>query len=79
MKKSFDIQQQLNYIKDMILTEPTQIERFRYLTLLRGLKLELSGLKMSRGRSCYSIIKGEFDLKGGKQKVYDQFKQLIEG
>jgi hypothetical protein len=63
----------------MILDTPTQIQTFRYNTLLRGLKLELSGLKMSRGRSCYSIIKGEFDLKGGKQKVYDQFKQLIEG
>ena len=79
MKKSFDIQQQLNYIKDMILTEPTQIEAFRYKTLLRGLRLELNGLKMSRGRSCYSIVKEEFDLKGSKQKVYDQFKQLIEG
>ena len=63
----------------MILTEPTKIERFRYLTLLRGLKLELNGLKMSRGRSCYSIVKGEFNLKGSKQKVYDQLKQLIEG
>jgi hypothetical protein len=79
LKKSFDIQQQLNYIKDMILTEPTQIEAFRYKTLLRGLRLELNGLKMSRGRSCYSIVKEEFDLKGSKQKVYDQFKQLIEG
>jgi hypothetical protein len=63
----------------MILDTPTQIQTFRYNTLLRGLKLELSGLKMSRGRSFYSIIKGEFDLKGSKQKVYDQFKQLIEG
>jgi hypothetical protein len=36
-------------------------------------------LKMSRGRSCYSIVKEEFELKGSKQKVYDQFKQLIEG
>jgi hypothetical protein len=63
----------------MILTEPTQIEAFRYKTLLRGLRLELNGLKMSRGRSCYSIVKGEFNLKGSKQKVYDQFKQLIEG
>ena len=61
----------------MILTEPTQIEAFRFKTLLRGLRLELNGLKMSRGRSCYSIVKGEFNLKGSKQKVYDQFKQLL--
>ena len=63
----------------MTLYTPTQIEAFRFKTLLRGLKLELAGMKMSRGRSCYSIIKEEFNLKGSKQKVYDQFKQLTEG
>lgn len=63
----------------MTLYTPTQIEAFRFKTLLRGLKLELVGMKMSRGRSCYSIVKEEFRLKGSKQKVYDQFKQLIEG
>jgi len=63
----------------MTLYTPTQIEAFRFKTLLRGLRLELNGLKMSRGRSCYSIIKQEFNLKGSKQKVYDEFKQLIEG
>ena len=63
----------------MTLNTPTQIEAFRFKTLLRGLKLELAGMKMSRGRSCYSIIKEEFNLKGSKQKVYDQFKQLAEG
>ena len=77
MKKSFDIQQQLNYIKDMILTEPTQIEAFRQRTLLKGLEAELMGMRLCRGRSCYSLIKEQFGLKGGKQKVYDQFKQLL--
>ena len=77
MKKSFDIQQQLNYIKDMILTEPTQIEAFRQRTLLKGLEAELMGMRICRGRSCYSLIKEQFGLKGGKQKVYNQFKQLL--
>ena len=77
MKKSFDIQQQLNYIKDMILTEPTQIEAFRQRTLLKGLEAELMGMRLCRGRSCYSLIKEQFGLKGGKQKVYNQFKQLL--
>ena len=62
----------------MILDTPNQIEAFRQRTLLRGLKLELSGMKISRGASCYSIIKQDFGLKGNKQKVYDQFKQLLE-
>ena len=61
----------------MILDTPTQIEAFRLRTLLRGLKLETLGMKMSRGRSCYSIIKEDFNLKGSKQKVYEQFKQLL--
>ena len=56
----------------MILDTPTQIEAFRLRTLLRGLKLETLGMKMSRGRSCYSIIKEDFNLKGSKQKVYEQ-------
>jgi hypothetical protein len=62
----------------MILDTPTQIEAFRQRTLLRGLQGEIMGLKLSRGRSCYSIIKEEFGLKGGKQKVYDQFKLMLE-
>ena len=62
-----------------VLDKPKQIEMFRYKTLLRGLKLETLGMKMSRGRSCYSIIKEEFELKGSKQKVYDQFKNLMQG
>lgn len=61
----------------MILTEPTQIEAFRQRTLLKGLEAELRGMRLCRGRSCYSLIKDQFGLKGGKQKVYDQFKQLL--
>ena len=62
-----------------VLDTPNQIEAFRQRTLLRGLQGEIMGLKLCRGRSCCSIIKEEFGLKGSKQKVYDQFKQLLEG
>ena len=62
----------------MILDTPEQIDMFRCTTLLRGLRLETLGMQMSRGRSCYSIIKEEFGLKGSKQKVYEQFKQLLQ-
>ena len=61
-----------------VLDKPAQIEMFRYKTLLKGLRLEMVGMKMSRGQSCYSIIKQEFGLKGSKQKVYDQFKLMLE-
>lgn len=62
----------------MVLDNPKQIEAFRLRTLLKGLKLETMGMKMSRGASCYSIIKQDFGLKGNKQKVYDQFKKLLQ-
>jgi len=56
-----------------------QIPEFRKRVLLRGLKLELKGMKLSRGRSCYSIIKNEFNLKGSRQSVFDQISELING
>ena len=63
----------------MILDTPEQIEAFRQRSLLRGLKLETMGLRLSRGRSCYAIVKEEFGLKGSKEKVYQQLKSLLEG
>lgn len=61
----------------MILTQPNQIAQFRARTLLRGLKLETLGMT-KRGQSCYSIIKAEYGLKGSKQKVYEQFKKILD-
>jgi hypothetical protein len=53
------------------------IQLFRQRTLLRALQLEVKGMKISRGASAYSIIKKEYDLKGSKQKVLEQFEWLI--
>ena len=60
-----------------VLDTPEQIQMARYLTLRSGLKLELKGLRMTRGVSCYKIIKDTFGLKGSKQKVLDQFEDLL--
>ena len=54
-----------------------QIDAFRARVLLRGLKLETLGMT-KRGQSCYAIIKQEYGLKGSKQKVYDQFKIMLD-
>jgi len=62
----------------MMITGAENIALFRMLTLKQALKLELVGLKMSRGTSAYAIIKREFNLKGSKQKVYDQYVSIIE-
>ena len=61
----------------MIITQPEQIKEFRARVLLKGLKLETLGMKRG-GQSCYSIIKQEFGLKGSKQKVYDQLKEMLD-
>ena len=53
-----------------------QIKAFRAKTLLSALGLEIRGLKR-RGQSAYSIIKAEYGLRGNKQAVYDQLKEII--
>jgi hypothetical protein len=62
----------------MVLTKPDEIAAYRLLVLQKGLSLETKGIKMSRGRSCYAIIKDEFGLKGNKIKVLDQFTKLLQ-
>jgi len=48
----------------------------QFLTLKSALKLEIIGLKRS-GRSAYSIVKQEYDLKGSKQRVLDQMEAML--
>jgi len=47
-------------------------------TLRTGLLLEMKGMKLSRGRSCYTIIKKRWDLKGNQQRVYEQLTYAME-
>ncbi len=56
---------------------PEQIDAFRARVLLRGLRLETLGMT-KRGQSCYAIIKQEYGLKGSKQKVYENFKKILD-
>ena len=53
------------------------VQGARLLTLRAGLKLEISGLTR-HGRSCYSIIKEEFQLRGNKRSVHAQFTAMLE-
>ena len=55
---------------------PNKIEYFRMLSRKGALQLELVGMKR-RGRSAYSIIKEEYNLKGSREKVLEQFCELI--
>jgi DNA-binding CsgD family transcriptional regulator len=55
----------------------TQPEMFNMLAQKYALKLELVGLKHSRG-SVYAHIKRVYGLRGSRQSVYTQFCELVE-
>jgi hypothetical protein len=55
-----------------------QILDFRLKMLLRGLEAECRGMRLTaKGASCFAIIKKEFRLRGSKQSVLEQYKQLL--
>lgn len=60
-----------------MITNPTQIATFRYCTMLRGLGLEIKGLRMSKGMTMYSLIKKELGLKGTRESVYNELANML--
>ena len=61
----------------MTFDTPETISAYRLLMLASALKLETKGIYPIKGRSAYAQIKKEFGLKGSKQKVLDQFNQIL--
>ena len=61
-----------------MLTTPKQIHAFRIATLISGLKLEMRGMSISRGRSCYSILKDEMALTGTRPVVLAAAQEILE-
>ncbi len=62
----------------MIVLETKDEIEFASLASIKGaLKLEILGIKR-RGRSAYSIAKQLYNLKGNKQKVYDQLQKMVD-
>ena len=62
----------------MIIDNPVHIELYQMLVLRSALKLEMLGLKTRARRTAYSAIKQMFNLKGNRQKVLDQFNEIID-
>ena len=55
------------------------IMHYRLLTLIQGLKSEIKGMRLtSKGRTCYSIIKSEYGLKGSREKVLVQIQEIMD-
>jgi hypothetical protein len=61
-----------------MLTNPTQIAHFRYCTILRGLGLEIKGLRCSKGMTMYSLAKKELGLKGTRESVYNALADMLD-
>ena len=53
------------------------IPLFRLLVMRSGLQLEIKGMRLSRGRTCYALAKSEFGFKGNREKVLTQLEDLI--
>ena len=54
------------------------IPLYRLMVMASGLKLEIKGLRLSRGRTCYALAKSELGFKGNKAKVLAQLQAHIE-
>ena len=59
----------------MIITGKQNIELFRLMTLRQGLKLEMSGLKVSRGVSILKILK-KMGYTGTRQQILAQLDEI---
>jgi len=61
-----------------VLNTPKQIHAFRIATLISGLKLEIRGMSISRGRSCYAILKDDLALTGTRPVVLAAAQEILE-
>lgn len=62
----------------IMVSTPEDISMFQMLALKGALKLEVAGMRRSKGPSAYSIVKKQFGFRGNKQKVLDQLVARIE-
>ena len=59
------------------LSTTEQIEAFRVATLRTGLRLEIKGLRVSRGQTSYAHLKA-MGYKGSREKVLEQVTADVE-
>lgn len=60
-----------------VIDTPEGIDAYRLLALRQALKLEIKGLRRSRGPSAFAMIKKEQNLKGSKAKVLEQYEKIL--
>ena len=62
----------------VIITGKRDIDLLRMNVMISGLKLEIKGIRVTRGRSCYSLLKAEWGFKGNRVKVLMLASRLRE-
>jgi hypothetical protein len=51
------------------ITGKESIALYRLMTLRRGILMEAKGIRLTRGRTCLSIVKSEFGWKGNRDEI----------
>jgi hypothetical protein len=59
-------------------TGKESIALYRLMTLSRGIAMEAKGIRLTRGRTCLSIVKSEFGWKGNRAKILALLNEEIE-
>jgi len=62
-----------------VITGAASISYYRLCVLKGALYLETKGMRASRGRTAYSVLKQELGLKGNKAAVLAQVEVIIDG
>jgi len=63
----------------MILDTPDAIARYQLAVIKGRLKLEIKGMKFSRGETAYAAAKRLYGVKGSREKVLAQLQDMIDG
>ena len=54
------------------------IPLYRLMVMRQGLEMEIKGMRISRGQTCYARAKAELGFRGNKAKVLEQLRAHIE-
>ena len=61
-----------------VLTTPEQIATYRLAALRTALRLELKGMRVSKGPTAYSILRSQYGYKGKREAVLAQVTADVE-
>jgi hypothetical protein len=62
----------------IVISTPEGIKRFQMLSQYHAAKLEGLGLKHSSGKSVTAHIKKTYGLKGSRDKILKEFREMID-